>query len=421
MSRPEDTMSQEMIKRLVEKRANVWEQAKDHLDKVESEGRELTGEAEETWKRYNTELGQLDERIKELRSLEERNKVAEETREKYAESTPPPGPAGEGRSDDEEKLHKLVNREVRAVEFGPTRRRSAAAGERRDLTKGTATAGGNTVPVGFYDQLVEHMIEMSAIRQTNVTVLQTDSGEDIQVPKTTARSTAGIVAEGAPIPESDPAFGQVTLQAFKYAFLLQSSNELLQDTAVNLVEFLARQGGEALGNASGAHFVNGTGTGQPMGVVTASTLGVTGATGQTPVGAFRGDDLIDLMFSVIAPYRRRGSWLLDDMGIATARKLKGSDGHYLWQPGLVAGEPDTLLGKPVAVDPNVPAPAASARSALFGDFSKYFIRDVASVRIERSDDFAFANDLVTWRFIVRTDGDLVDTTGAIKHFVGAAT
>ena len=264
------------------------------------------------------------------------------------------------------------------------------------------------------------MIEMSGVLNAGPTVLQTTSGEQIQVPKTTAHSTAALTAEAAAIAASDPAFGQITLNAYKYATLIQVSNELVTDTSVDLMGYLAMQAGRALGNAFGTHAITGTGTAQPTGVVTAATLGVTGGAGV--VGAFTGDNLIDLFFSVIAPYRNSPScgWLLKDSSLATARKIKDTTGQYLWQPGLIGSTPDTLLGKPVNTDPFVAATALSAKSVVFGDFSQYFVRMAQGLRFERSDEFAFSSDLVTFRAILRADGNLVDTTGCLKFFQGNA-
>lgn len=395
----------DLLTRLLEERANVWEQTKTHLDTVEKEGREFTGEADETYSRLHTRMSELDKRIDEVHDLEKRNARADEIRAQWEGKATPPKPEAAKVETDEDILRAMVRGERRSAEF-------------RDLSKLSAGAGLNTVATNFYGQLQEHMIENSAIRQTNVTVLTTDGGQALQVPKTTTHPTAGIIAEAASITESDAVFGQVTLDAYKYAFSTQVSSELETDTGVNLAEYLARIGGEALGNGSGAHFVTGTGSSQPNGIVTASTLGVTGGAGVT--GAFTADNLIDLYYSVIAPYRRRGTWLMGDASLKAARKLKDTTNQYLWAPGLVAGEPDTLLGRPVVNDTNVADPALSAKSVLFGDCSKYFIRDVRGVRVERSVDFAFQNDLVTWRFILRTDGDLIDTTGAVKHFIGNA-
>ncbi|GAA3472966.1 hypothetical protein GCM10018965_075190 [Nonomuraea roseola] len=202
--------------------------------------------------------------------------------------------------------------------------------------------------------------------------------------------------------------------------LVQLSSELTTDTGVDLLGYLARAAGRAIGNAFGAHLVTGTGTNQPSGVAVVATTGKTGGAGVA--GAFTADDLIDLFFSVIEPYRMSPScsWMLRDASIAAARKLKDGQGQYIWQPGLVAGAPDTILGKPVRSDPNVAAIGTGAKSVLFGDFGAYFVRMVNGIRFERSDDYAFNTDMVTFRALLRGDGLLADQTGAIKAFVGGA-
>lgn len=400
----------DFLARLVEERQRAWHELKAVYDGAASEGRDLTADEKVVEERTNGVLDEYDERIKSLSDRDKRNAEADEARERIGNRAPAE-PADKTQSD-EDKLRAMVRGEIRGVEF-------------RDLVKGTTTAGGNTVPQSFYGQLVEHLVENSAIRQTNVTVLTTDNGQDLPIPKTTSHPTAGIIAEAGTITESDPAFGQVVLGAFKYGFSVQIASELEQDTGVDLVGYLARIGGEALANGSGLHFVTGDGSNKPNGVVTAATVGKTGATAVT--GAFTAADLIDLYYSVISAYRKRGYWMMGDASLKAARKLRDDSGaaagtgNFLWAPGMVAGEPDTLLGRPVVNDTNVADPAVGAKSVVFGDLSRYFIRDVRGVRVERSADFAFQNDLVTWRFLMRTDGDLIDTTGAIKVFQGGAS
>ena len=93
------------------------------------------------------------------------------------------------------------------------------------------------------------------------------------------------------------------------------------------------------------------------------------------------------------------------------------DGHGRLHVAAWPGRrPDTLLGKPVVIDPNMPDPALNALPIAFGDFSAFYIRDVQGVRFERSDDYAFANDLVTFRSLLRSDSNLIDLTGAIKLY-----
>jgi HK97 family phage major capsid protein len=267
------------------------------------------------------------------------------------------------------------------------------------------------------------MIEVASIVGVS-TVFNTAGGETFEVPVTTAHSTAALITEGSTLTESDPAFAKRSLGAYKYAYSFQVSSELLADTGVDLTGYFARAAGRALGNALGADLAVGNGSSKPSGVAQTSTLGVTGAA--SVAGVPNGDNLIDLFYSVIAPYRNSDKcvWLFRDTTAGTIRKIKDSSGgagvgNYLWTPGFGTA-PDTILGKPVVIEPNIAATGLSAKSVLFGDMSAYFVRLAGGIRFERSDEFAFQNDQVTFRAIVRGDGILADQTGAVKHFIGNA-
>ncbi|MFZ3569955.1 phage major capsid protein [Streptomyces sp. BH097] len=402
-----------LIKALQERRNNVWEQAKALLDTAEEEKRDLSAEEETTYQALNADIDRIDGRAKQLAEAEQRNQDAEAAFAKLLDKPADERQEQAGKKDSE--LRQWARGEQRAIEI------AAPQGVAfRDLVKGTATAGGNTVPTTFYGQLMAHLIEVSGIMMAGPTVLNTTSGESIEIPVTTAHSTAAITPEGQPLSESDPAFGKRTLGAYKYGVLLQASAELLADTGVDLEGYLAMQAGRALGNAFGVHAITGDGTSKPTGIVTSASAGVTGGTGVT--GGFTADNLIDLYHSVISPYRNSTScgWLMRDAALGAVRKLKDTQQQYLWQPSIQVGAPDTLLGKPVYTDPNVAAVGLGAKSVLFGDFSQYFVRMAGGVRFERSDDYAFNSDLVTYRAIIRADGLLVDQTGAVKTFTGNA-
>ncbi|MFD5370817.1 phage major capsid protein [Streptomyces sp. NPDC127103] len=402
----------DLIRRLQERRANVWEQAKELLDAAEKRGGAWEGEEEQKYQRLNADLDAIDLRVKDMTEAEQRAKDAEAAFAGLL-AKPQSAPAPEAK---DSELRRWARGEMRGIDIAVP-----AGTSFRDLTKGTATAGGNTVPTTFYGQLMAHLIEVSGVMMAGPTVLNTASGETIEVPVTTAHSSAALTAEAAAITESDPAFAKRTLGAYKYGVLLQASSELLSDTGVDLEGYLAMQAGRALGNAFGVHAVTGDGSSKPTGIVTSASTGKTGGTGVA--GAFTADDLIDLYYSVIAPYRNSTScgWMMRDATLAAARKLKDSQGQYLWQPSIQLGTPDTLLSKPVHTDPNVAAVATTAKSVIFGDFSAYFVRMAGGVRFERSDDYAFNTDLVTYRAIIRADGLTVDQTGALKVFAGAAT
>jgi len=410
----------EFIKRLQERRAGVWEEAKALLDTAEEQKRELTAEEEQTYQRLNANLDAIDARAKDYAAAEQRTKDADEAFRALLDKEPAPEQQRGAADQETQRVRDWLTGASgsRALEIGPSQRMPL---DQRTLSKLSAGAGANTVPISFYNQLVQHMIETSGVLAAGPTVLRTATGEQLQIPKTTAHSaSASIVAEAGTLAANEPTFGQVSLDAYKYGFLLQVSHELANDTGVDLLGYLAMQAGRALGNGFGVHLVTGDGSSKPNGVLTASTLGKTGSA--SVAGAPNGDDLIDLFYSVIAPYRQSSScgWMMRDATVAAIRKLKDSTGQYLWQPGLTEGSPDRILGKPVYTDPNVPAVALAAKSILFGDFSTYFVREVETVRFERSDDFAFNTDLITYRAILRGDGDQIDTTGAIKHFIGNA-
>jgi HK97 family phage major capsid protein len=411
-------MANEIAKRLRDRRLNVWEQAKGLADAAAEENRALTAEEQGTWDGLNEELDTLDKRIKAVLEQEERAKQADEQFNRIHQQTPEKGREVATRGATE--LRAFLRGDPGAGRFFDVRPEGPV--QYRVLSSLTTGAGGNLVPTSFYDQLVAHLIEVSGIMQANPTVLNTQSGENLQIPKTTAHSTAATAAQAGTLATSDPTFGLVTLSAYKYGLLLQVSRELVDDNGVDLEGYLAMQSGRALGNLFGAQLVTGNGTGQPNGIANTATVGVTGTTTGVS-GAPRYADLVDLQYSVISPYRASRScfWLMRDATVGTIRKIVDTTGQPIWQPSMQLGAPDLLLGKPLVTDPFVAAVGVGTKSVYFGDFSQFFVRMVGGIRFERSDDFAFGTDLVSYRAILRGDGALVDLTGALKVYQGAAS
>jgi HK97 family phage major capsid protein len=418
----------EIVKRLRDRRLNVWNQAKEIADRAAEENRNFTAEEQGQWDGLNAELDQLDTRIKAAMDTEARAKEQEEAFNRL--SGKPAGGGGPQLDQRAQELRSFLRGDPGTPRWLDVRPDGPMPADLRTLSKLTTGAGGNVVPTSFYNRLMAHLIEVSAILQAGATVINTTSGETLQVPKTTAHGTAALTAEAGTLSASDPTFGQASLGAYKYGVLIQVSRELVDDTGVDLEGYLAMQAGRALGNALGADLITGNGSAKPTGLLNNTSLGATGPTGvsgglgPTSASANSGADfLIDLFYSVIAPYRASSAcaWLTRDATMAVIRKIKDTTGQYLFQPSLVAGTPDTLLGKPIYSDPFMPAMSTGAKSIAFGDLSQYFVRLAGGVRFERSDDFAFSTDLVTFRALLRGDGILVDQTGAVKHFVGADT
>lgn len=421
--------TREAIKHLADARQKTWHEMKELNDATfagDGSARSFSAEEQAAWDRMNADLAAKDARIKELSELADREDTFAEQRERFSRTLKDTSPQVDAT---EAEILKVLRGESRGVDIhlGGMQRRvdpKTGAWEVRDLTVVTAAAGGTTVPFGFVHQLYEHMVQMTAIRQTNVRVLTTDSGESMTFPKTASFGTAAIVGEGSALAEADPSFGSVTLLAWKYGQLLQVSTELTQDTGVDLLGFVAKDMARALAQATGTKYINGTGTNEPTGIIASFGTGVTGGTGVA--GVPTSDNIIDLYYSVIPPYRANAFWVMADATIAAIRKLKTTTNEYLWAPGsqpnvgsnLQGAAPDLLLGKPVVDDPFMPALGTGLKSIAFGDFDAFVIRDVGAVRFERSDEFAFGNDLISYRAIMRTDSKAIDLTGAVKLFRG---
>lgn len=389
------------IDRQIELRNRAWEQAKAILDVAAAEKRDLSAEEEQAYARINEELNTRSETIKQLQADEEREaRIAEATRD--LRSVNP----GFKVVDDAETIRALARGEIRGADF-----------EKRDVVK---TSTGAPVPTSFYDQIVEHMVVVGPMLETS-TMLRTAGGEALQVPRTNAYSGSSAFAEGSAIGESDPTFQAfVTLNAYKYGFLVQVSREMIEDSGVDLLGFLAREAGISIGVAVNKALTTGTDSTMPNGIAVAAGSGITGGTGVA--GAFTGDNLIDLSYSVNSAYRRMPGtgWQMNATALAATRKLKDSYGQYLFQPSLQLGQPDTLLGFPIFENPDLAAPGTAQKSVLFGHLPSYFVRMAGPIRFDRSDDYAFANDLVTFRATVRIDGDLPQAE-AVRYFIGGAS
>jgi len=411
----------EIAKRLRDRRQNVWNEAKNLADTAAEENRAFTAEEQGTWDALNEELDKLDTRIKSVLDGEKRAADADAAFEKLSgKPREQRGAAAgaDGTSGDTElvaQFRALANGERRAIDIA-----LPSGAERRALLapiEARANLGTSTVPVPttFIGQLYQYLVDTSSVRQANPTVYSTGNGDSMTIPRSTDEGQATWTAEGASLTESEPTLSSVTLGAHKVGKLVYVNSELLEDTGFDLLGFIAAHAGRNVGIAADAAYVAGDGTGKPSGFTGAATVGVTAASDTTVTA----EELIDLYHSIIPPYRSRASWIFNDSAIKEIRKLRDSSGgsaatgQFLWQPGLQAGEPDRLLGRPVYAAPAMPAIAASAKVGGFGDFGGYFIRDVTPMRFTRSDDFKFDSDVVSFRITYRTDGKLGDTN-AIK-------
>jgi HK97 family phage major capsid protein len=305
---------------------------------------------------------------------------------------------GYNRQDDPESLFW---RYVMAPSAVPARKLFTEE-EYRVLNKTTTTAGGFLVPTELEAQVVAAARAVSAIAQVSFE-LQTESGDTLLLPTRTADAAAVWTAESAGYTLGDLTFGQASLSAFKSATLVKATEELAQDAGVPFDEYLALELGGRLGDLQDVAFSTGSGTGQPLGIVNASSpyTVTTAATGSSTL--FKGADIQAFYKALAAPYRPGASWIMHPDDYGSLAGTLDTAGAYAF-PTLQSAEP-TLYGRPVYLGANMPSPAASAKSLAFGNWQlAYCIRRVRGVGVERLEELYAENGQVGYKGTARVDG-----------------
>lgn len=395
------------IKTQLEERVRAFESAKEIIDRAQGENRSLDATEQESVDRAMEDMDRRGAIVADMRALDAREAEVRAAVANHAEARAVVEIA-KPVSDDTDTIRSLARGEIRSATF-----------EKRDVTKSST---GAPVPTSFYDQVI--MLARATGPMLAVsTELATAGGENLQIPRLSTYSTGTVNSEAATFGESDPAFASfITLSAHKYGFLTQVSRELLEDSGVDVLSLLATNCGNALGFVVNTALTTGTGTVEPTGIVTASGSGLIGGTGLSTVGAFTYTNLVNLAYSTDAAARALPGfgYMANGSSIAKMRLLTDTAGNFVFQPSMAEATPDRVLGFPLYENPAMASVAASAKSVIAGHFPSYYVRTVGGIRLDRSDDFAFSADLVTFRCSYRVDGNLPQTAH-VKHFVGAAT
>jgi HK97 family phage major capsid protein len=291
---------------------------------------------------------------------------------------------------------------------------------RAALGVGSGAIGGYTVKDEMMRSLEVSLLAFGGMRQSS-TVIRTGTGADLPWPTMNDTANKGrLIGENSVHTNTDVAFGQVVFQSFKYSsdYVLVSW-EFLQDSTINAAEVIGKALGERIGRITNDEFTTGTGSSQPNGIVTASSLGVT-ATSLTATTTY--DFIVDLVHSIDPAYRVGGKFMFSDAALKMLRKVKvpqfsgQTDGQPLWQPGMVTGAPDTIFGYPYVINQSMTAPATAVKSIVFGDLSKYMIRDVRDITLVRAEERFIEYGQVAFLAWSRHDGDLLDSgTDPVKH------
>ena len=286
------------------------------------------------------------------------------------------------------------------------------------LNTGSPVDGFYTVQNELMRPLEEALLSFGGMRRFS-TVLRTSTGAALPIPTDNDTANEGeIIAENSTVNEKDTAFGQLVLDSYQYSSkMVRVSLQLLQDSTVNIGQYLGRKLGQRIGRITNRHFTVGTGNSQPNGIVTASTASGVQLAAQTPTYA----EMVSIQHSVDPAYREMPSagWMFHDSMLAEVKKIvDASTGRPIWMPNMIGSEPDTILGDPYVINQHMVAAAGSGagKSIIYGDLSMYQIRDVMEITLIRLDERYAEFGQVAFLAWSRHDGDLLDAgTHPVKH------
>ena len=383
------------ILELREKRAKLWDSTKAFLDSRRNDNGLLSAEDTATSEKMEADVVNLGKEIDRL----ERQAVLD------LELAKPTTTAITNRPSPNQEPEKTgrASSEYQAA-FWKSMRSKTSFEVQNALQIGTDSEGGYLVPSEFERTLVQALEEQNIFRQL-ARVITTASG-DRKIPVVASKGTASWVEEEGTIPESDDAFGQVSIGVYKLATVIKISEELLNDSIFNLEQYIAREFARRIGTKEEEAFFTGDGSGKPTGILAASGgagLGVTAAA----TSAITFDEIMDLYYSLKSPYRRNAVFITNDATVKAIRKLKDGNGQYLWQPAVTVGEPDTLFGRPVRTSSYVPTIASGAKVLAFGDFSYYWVADRQGRSFQRLNELYAVTGQVGFKATQRVDGKLI--------------
>ena len=380
---------------LREKRKNLWDAAKAFLDTARDENGMVSAEDAARYDKMEADVVNLGKEIDRLERQQQLDaQLAQPTTMPITEL---PGAGQNGA----EKKGRASDAYRKA--FWDSIRHKNFIDVQNALSAGTDADGGYLVPDEYDSRLIQVLNEENVMRSLGTAI--TTSGEH-KINIAATKPAAAWIEEGGALTFGDATFDQIILDAHKLHVAVKVTEELLYDNAFNLENYILEQFGKALANAEEDAFINGTGTGQPLGILAETGGAQIGVTTKSS-GKVTADEVIDLVYSLKRPYRKNAVFLANDVCVAELRKLKDSTGQYLWQPSLQAGEPDRVLGYKVYTSAYFPVPAPGKAAVAFGDFSYYNIGDRGSRSIAELKELFAGNGMVGFVAKERVDGKLV--------------
>lgn len=375
------------ILELREKRNKAWEAAKAFLESHRTEKGILTAEDDATYTQMEQEINDLG---KEIARLERQETLeAELNRPVNQPLTTKPG-SGRG----EEPKTGRASDEYRKAMLDAFRSNFKRVSN--VLQEGVDADGGYLVPEEYDRRLIDTLSEENIMRRL-ATIITTSGEHKINIAAT--KPAASWIEEGGALTFGDATFSQILLDAHKLHVAIKVTEELLYDNAFDLEGYILDQFGKALGNAEEDAFLNGDGTGKPLGLFAATGGGTVAG---TLTAAIKSDDMLDLVYALKRPYRKKASFIMNDKTLSSLRKLKDNNGAYIWQPSYQAGEPDRVLGYAVHTSAYAPEDAIA-----FGDYKYYNIGDRGTRSFSELRELFAGNGMIGYVAKERVDGKLI--------------
>lgn len=380
------------IQELITKRAKAWESAKAFLDAHRNEKGVLSDEDGETYDRMENDIVAL---TKEIDRLNRQKAIEDEL------SKPTAAPlTGRPMTDDSERKTGRFSHQYAIDMLKAMRTNFHQVSD--VLQEGVDSDGGYLVPAEWDRRLIDVLNEENIMRGL-ATKITTSGEHKINIAGT--KPAAAWIEEGGALTFGDAKFDQKILDAHKLHVAVKITEELLYDNAFNLQSYIINQFGNALANAEEDAFLNGDGTGKPTGLFHATKGGEIGVT--VDAAKLTSDNILDLVYSLKRPYRKKASFILNDSTLAAIRKLKDGNGAYLWQPSYQAGEPDRLLGYAIHTSAYAPELAAGKPAIAFGDYSYYNIGDRGTRSFQELRELFAGNGMIGYVAKERVDGLLI--------------
>ena len=382
-----------------DKRVQSWNAAKAFLESHRGEDGTLSAEDDAIFNKMMDDVDKLGREIARMEKMEAMDVEMSKATSKPLTSAPTT------RMEDEpvSKTGRGGNGYVKNF-WNAMRSKSVSHEVLNALQVGTDSEGGYLVPDEYERTLIEALEDQNIFRQL-AHVIHTSSG-DRKIPVVASKGTASWIDEEAQYPESDDAFGQVSIGAYKLATMIKISEELLNDSVFDMPAYIAKEFARRIGAAEEEAFFTGNGTGKPLGILAATGGAETGVTAAA-ADKITMDEVIDLFYSLCAPYRRNAVFIMNDATVKALRKLKDGQGQYLWQPSITAGTPDTILNRPVYTSGFMPTLATGNKTILFGDLGYYWVADREGRSFKRLNELYAPTGQVGFLASQRVDGKLI--------------